>query len=150
MKYFTIEEISVNQTDLENWQIDNAITLVENLLDPLREAWAEYCTMNSLGTPALRITSGIRSLAYNKKVGGSKTSSHLYGYAVDLVPMNGKLKEFRDFCIYWLKDKKFDQFISEDENSKGVPGWIHIGYMRYDGSQRKEFKKMVNGIYYYI
>ena len=48
------------------------------------------------------------------------------------------------------KDKKFDQFISEDENSKGVPGWIHIGYMRYDGVQRKEFKKMVNGIYYDI
>lgn len=30
------------------------------------------------------VTSGVRSIAHNKAVGGTKSSSHLLGYAVDL------------------------------------------------------------------
>ena len=155
MKYFKIDEFiksdtaklyNINNTP-EQWQIDNINEFVDTLLDPLRKNWETYCGNNNLGSAAIIITSGIRSKALNKKVGGSNTSSHYYGYAADLVPKNGKLKEFKDFCVYWLKDKKFDQMISEDENTRGVPGWIHLGYKRYDGSQRKQFLRMKNGVY---
>ena len=137
MKYFKIDEFTSSPTAkahginnvCEEWQLLNTEEMVNKLLDPLREAWGEYCKINNLGTGALRVTSGIRSKKLNEAVGGSKTSSHYLGYAADLVPYNGKLLEFKLFCIEWLKNKSFDQFISEDEVD-GVPSWIHIGYKR--------------------
>jgi putative chitinase len=158
MKYFTIEEFIKSSTadkygidnTPEQWQINNIIEFVNNLLDPLREAWAEHCRHYNLGSPAIKVTSGVRSKALNKKLGSSNTSSHYYGSAVDMVPANGKLKEFKDFCIFWLKDKSFDQLISENENEKGVPKWMHLGYKRYDGVKRHQFMYMVNNKYYNI
>ena len=32
----------------------------------------------------IRINSGVRTIAHNEKVGGSKSSSHLKGYAIDV------------------------------------------------------------------
>ena len=157
MKYFKMSEFTNSATaklhnipnNCEEWQLRNVEEMVDKLLDPLREAWGEYCKENGLGTGALRVTSGIRSKLLNEFVGGSKTSSHYFGFAADLVPYNGKLLEFKNFCMTWLKNKSFDQFISEDEVN-GVPGWIHIGYKRYNGVQRNEYKKMINDKYYFI
>lgn len=156
MKYFTLEEFTRSETakkyNIDNtptqYQINNMEEMVNNLLDPLREDWGEYCKQNNLGNPALRVSSGIRSKKLNEKVGGSNTSSHYIGFAADLVPYNKKLKEFKLFCIEWLKNKEFDQMISENENSKGVPQWIHIGYKRYDGTHRKQYLKMTKNKYY--
>ena len=153
MKYFKIEEFTGSKLDNENfdsWQLDNVEELVDNLLDPLREAWEVYCKKHKLGTPALRISSGVRTKVKNEIVGGSKTSSHLYGYAADIVPYNGKLMKFKLFCIEWLKDKSFDQFISEDEDATGTPRWIHIGYKRYNGVMRRQFLKKLVGSDKYI
>lgn len=36
------------------------------------------------------VTSGVRSIAHNKAVGGTKSSSHLLGYAVDLAVPNSR------------------------------------------------------------
>lgn len=36
------------------------------------------------------VTSGVRSIAHNKAVGGSRSSSHLMGYAVDLAVPNSR------------------------------------------------------------
>ena len=124
--------------------------MVDNLLDPLREDWEIYCEEYGLGTPAIRVSSGIRSKLLNEKVGGSKTSAHYRGYAVDLVPYNGKLKEFKQFCMEWLENREFDQMISEEENKYGVPQWIHIGYKNGSDKQRKQYKYMVNGKYYML
>lgn len=153
MKYFTMNEFTdsteakskgINNTPTQ-LQKNNVVEMVNNLLDPLREDWGEYCKNNNLGTPALRVTSGIRSEALNKVVGGSKTSAHCLGYGVDLVPYNGKLLEFKNFCINWLKNKQFDQFISEAENFKHVPRWIHIGYKNITGLQRKQYMYTLSG-----
>ena len=40
-------------------------------------------------------------------MGGSKTSSHLIGYRVDLIPVNGKMDAFKKFIID-LKKRAFD------------------------------------------
>ena len=157
MKYFTLQEfiesatakkLGIDNTPTEE-QKNNVIEFVENLLDPLREAWGNYCKENNLGTGALKISSGIRCKALNEAVGGSKTSAHYRGYAADIVPYNGKLKDFKDFCISFLKDKQFDQFISEDEHN-GIPDWIHIGYKNNLNKQRKQFMYMINNKYYTI
>lgn len=158
MKYFTfnefIESETAKQKQIDNtpeqWQLDNAEEFVNNLLDHLREDWGIYCNLCNLGTGALRISSGIRCEELNKAVGGSKTSAHYRGYAADLIPYNGNLKEFKRFCIEWLKEKDFDQFISEDEDENKIPRWIHLGYKNSSGQFRKAFMYMKNNKYYYL
>lgn len=158
MKYFTLQEFTNSSTakklnisnNPEQWQVNNIIELVDNLLDPLREGWSEYCSANNLGNPGIRINSGVRSVALNNAIGGSKTSAHMIGSAADITPLNGKMKEFKTFCVNWLKNKTFDQFISEDENSEGVPAWIHLGYKTSNNQQRKQFLKMINNKYYVL
>lgn len=156
MKYFQLHEFTTSEeaqkrgidNTPEQWQIDNCEEMVNNLIDPLREAWAGYCKEEGLGTPALKVTSGIRSKALNDALpNASKTSSHFIGYAVDLKPYNGRLKKFKKFCYKWLKNQRFDQMISEEESADGTPCWLHIGYKRCDGSQRKQMLSNVNKIY---
>ena len=65
------------------------------------------------------ISSGYRGLELNAAVGGSSTSAHCHGYAFDLVPTNGKMREFKRFCREFLADKAFDQLISEGEDENG-------------------------------
>jgi putative chitinase len=158
MKYFALYEFvrssKADELGIDNiptqYQIDNCKELVDNLLDPLREAWSERCKLRHLGTPALYISSGIRSEELNKAVGGSKTSAHYHGWAADIIPINGNLKEFKRFCIEFLQDKQFDQFISENENQDNIPEWIHIGYKNGAGKQRHQFMYMKNNKYYYL
>lgn len=156
MKYFTLNEfiksdtatrLGIDNTPTE-YQKANIKELVENLLDPLREDWAKYCKVNALGTPSIRVSSGVRSKKLNEAVGGSKTSAHYHGYAADLVPYNNRLDHFKKFCVDWLFDKDFDQMISENEDKNGVPGWIHIGYKHGTGKQRHQYLYMVDGKYY--
>ena len=72
MKYFTINELIAsdvaknnNINNIPNQQEKNNLTaLVDNILDPLREAY---------GKP-IKVNSGYRCDALNKAVGGSKTS----------------------------------------------------------------------------
>jgi len=156
MKYFTMTEfirsetatrLGIDNTPSES-QKEHAIELVDNLLDPLREAWGKYCQQNRLGSASIRINSGIRSEQLNEAVGGSKTSAHYVGYAADIVPCNDKMKEFNTFCWNWLQDKDFDQMISEQIDQNGVPSWIHIGYKNGSGRQRHQFLYMKDGKYY--
>ena len=146
MKYFTMEEFTHSDV-AKKYNINNnpnrvyktnIIQFVDNLLDPLREAWAIYCRENNLGKAGINISSGFRSYELNQKIGGSQTSAHSYGWAADLQPSNGKLKEFKKFCMEWLKDKQFDQMISEYEKN-GIPRWIHLGYRSMRYGQRKQF-----------
>jgi putative chitinase len=158
MKYFSIEEFTRSATAVRKgidntpsqYQIDNATEFINNMLDPLREGWAMYCNMNGLGSGAITVTSGIRSKALNEAIGGSKTSAHYHGWAVDMVPANGFMSDFKKFCITWLHDKQFDQLISEDEDKNGIPGWIHLGYKNGAGAQRRQMLIMKNNKYYYM
>lgn len=143
--YFTIEELSWSNTAVIN-KIDNTpskditdnLKKLINFLNPLREAW---------GSP-INVTSGYRCPELNKLLKGSSTSSHLYGFAIDLIPSNGKINEFKEFVKNYLKDKDFDQYIDE---YSGKSSWVHIGLYHPNGkTQRKEFLKYRNGKYEYI
>ena len=158
MKHFCLEEFTHSATasalKVDNTptsaHVEHIIELVNNLLDPLREAWAIECANEHLGTPALIVTSGYRGFRLNEAVSGSNTSAHCIGYAADIVPRNGKLREFKIFCHEWLKKKQmpFDQMISEKEDANGTPRWIHLGFKNRAGSQRRQFLTMRNGKYY--
>ena len=130
--YFTITELTKSDV-AKQYKINNTPNatetahlkeLIENLLNPIREAW---------GSP-VNVTSGFRCWALNKKVGGASTSAHQYGYAADLVPANGKRKEFIQFVMNFLKTHNipFDQCINE------YGRWVHVGYKNRLGQQRKQ------------
>ena len=131
MKYFTIEELCQSET-AEKLKIDNSPTeeiiehltlLVDCLLDPLREAW---------GSPII-INSGYRCPLLNKAVGGSKTSSHMSGWSVDMRPKNGKMEEFKRFVIDFIKTRFWDQCILE---KSGNVEWVHLSLYNNSGKQR--------------
>lgn len=124
MKYFTINELIKTSTGISNIpnaeQVANLIYLVENLLDKAREELAMPIT----------VTSGYRSEAVNRRVGGVATSQHTKGEAVDLVcGDNAKL-----FNI--LKKLNFDQLIWEKGNNI-QPAWVHVSLKRI-GINRKQ------------
>ena len=93
MKYFTISELCSSATALREG-IDNHPTesayhllhvLVDQLLDPIREAWGE----------PIVVSSGYRCKELNTLVGGVKNSHHMLGCAADITapllsPQGGK------------------------------------------------------------
>ena len=82
-RHFSFEEFTKSDTAnryhinnaITDWDVrDNIVALVENVLEPLREAW---------GGP-LFINSGYRCKELNEKVGGVETSQHCKGQASDV------------------------------------------------------------------
>ena len=80
--YFTISELTASAT-AQREGIDNRPTesayhllhvLVEQLLDPIREAWGE----------PIVVSSGYRCKELNALVGGAKNSHHMLGCAADI------------------------------------------------------------------
>lgn len=128
MKYFTINELTKTSTGISNIpnaeQIANLTYLVENLLDKVREKLAMPIT----------VTSGYRSEAVNRKVGGVANSQHTKGEAVDLVCRDNA----RLFNI--LKTMNFDQLIWEKGNSV-QPAWVHVSLKR-NGINRKQIIRL--------
>lgn len=156
MKHFTMTEftdsVTAKKEGLDNTpspsHVRNIEEMVQQLLDPLREAWAIECAHEKFGTPAIRVSSGYRGFQLNEAVGGSKTSAHCYGLAADLVPINGRLAEFKRFCRAWLHGRAFDQMISESEDATGTPRWVHIGYKARNGRLRQQLLSMRDGKYF--
>lgn len=129
--------IDNNPTPIVRVHLTETITLLESI----RAEWEEYCAEHSLGTPAIRVSSGYRSSELNKAVGGVKTSAHVLGYAADIVPVNGKQDEFEAFMaeVFARKGYAYDQIIVE--NSK-TARWVHVGYKKADVSQRRQCFKL--------
>lgn len=132
-KYFYFEEFVFSKTAKEK-KIDNtpSFEVIANIVDflpllnELRDKWGS----------AITITSGYRSKKLNSLVGGSSTSAHMIGYAVDLQPKNGDIDGFIRFCKDFFKNRKdFDQVIIE---KNGSVRWVHIGYKNNNGLQRMQ------------
>ena len=109
--------------------IEHLINLKElalNIFQPLRDYY---------GVP-IYISSGYRSEALNKAIGGSKSSQHCKGQAIDIdrdafnSPNNSEIFE------YIKNNLEFDQLIWEF-GSNTNPDWVHVSYNN-KGSQRKQ------------
>ena len=120
MKYFTIEELTRSNTarlrGIDNTPsqqvINNLIALVDNVLDPLREAW---------GKP-IHVNSGYRCRALNKAVGGVPASQHMRGEAADITA-GGKEANRELYSLLRRLNLPVDQAINEKDFS-----WIHVSY----------------------
>jgi hypothetical protein len=102
--------------------------LAEKVFEPIR---------NHFAVP-IHISSGYRSNALNKAIGGASSSQHCTGEAID-IDMDGTNvtnKQIFDF----IKEKlNFDQLIWEFGTDKN-PDWVHVSY-ESTGKQRKQILK---------
>jgi uncharacterized protein YcbK (DUF882 family) len=131
-KYFTIEELCRSNTadakgidnTPNNAQKERLKDLIENVLDPLREAYGKPIYVNS----------GFRNDKLNKEVGGVVTSQHRRGEAADISA--GSIKENEKlFNLIQELNLPFDQLINESNFS-----WVHVSYSQE--RQRKQILKL--------
>ena len=110
----TAKRLHINNA-ITSWEVrDNIKALVEDVLQPLREAW---------GGP-LFINSGYRCLDLNKAVGGVPTSQHVLGQACDV----GCTDPYALAQLAKRMNLGFDQMIV-------YPSFVHFSY-RKDGCNR--------------
>jgi zinc D-Ala-D-Ala carboxypeptidase len=141
-KYFSLQEVISSQTATRKG-IDN--TPNPEQLATLRDTCAKADQIREfLGHPVV-VTSGFRSPKLNAAIGGSKTSSHMTGEALDIrCPGYGSAKEV--FDALRKSGIQFDQLILEFPNSPGA--WVHVGFgermrnqhLTYDGKKYEVVK----------
>ena len=128
---FTLEEFCASQTaqakGISNvpstQEIVNLTALVQNVLQPLREAMGH----------AIKIGSGYRCAKLNAAVGGVSNSQHTTGQAADLC-IDGDIEKGKKWFRYIKMYLVFDQLIWE-RNPKTGNYWVHVSF-RADGSNR--------------
>ena len=134
--YFTLKEMTHTDTGIPNapqtWGQYSNLLRVANFLDGLRK-W--------FGGPIV-VTSGFRSTAVNERVGGSKTSAHLDGLAVDIKPKSGLHADYMrilDYLYPLVTCRRIDQLIVYCKTPQcpdlGVK-WIHIGFREDSADNR--------------
>jgi len=110
--------------------LENFKKLAENIFEPIR---------NHFNVP-IHISSGYRSKALNTSIGGSLTSQHCSGEAID-IDMDGSSNGVTNKMVFdFIKaNLNFDQMIWEFGNSSN-PDWVHVSY-ESTGKQRKQILK---------
>ena len=124
-RYFTLQELTVSQyatrkgiSNIPTGQDMTNLVMTAAKMDEVRQL---------LGKP-IYVSSGYRNPAVNLAVGGSATSSHTSGLAVDFVcPEFGTVKEV--FDAIRKSSLRYDQIIDEG-------GWCHLGFGRQQRLQQ--------------
>jgi hypothetical protein len=112
--------------------IENFKKLAENIFEPIRKHF---------GVP-IHISSGYRSKALNTAIGGSLTSQHCTGEAID-IDMDGSSSGVTNKMVFeFIKSNlNFDQLIFE-HGTKDAPDWVHVSF-ESTGKQRKQVLRAV-------
>ena len=118
----------------DDYQVSNMVGIATHVFEPLRKY---------VGGP-IKINSMFRSEDLNTAIGGSKSSQHCQGRAIDLDDTYGHKTNAEMF--HYIKDNlSFDQLIWEfgtDEN----PNWIHVSYVSQEENRNKCLRvEKVNG-----
>jgi len=141
-KHISYKEATFSQTatrkDIDNTPSEEVLermrTVAENVFEPLRAY---------VGGP-IKINSFYRSIMLNTAIGGSKSSQHTRGEAIDIDDTLGCMSN-KDMFTFIKDELDFDQLIWEfgdDEN----PAWVHVSYVSPENNRRRILKaSKVNG-----
>ena len=139
-KHLSLAEVSRSETakrkGINNTpsgeHLENFKKLAENIFEPIREHF---------GVP-IHISSGYRSKELNAAVGGSSSSQHCQGEAID-IDMDGSPNGVTNKMVFdYIKDNlNFDQMIWEFGNDTN-PDWVHVSY-ESTGKQRKQILRAI-------
>lgn len=138
MKYFKMSEFldsqSAKSSKIVNMflcaeHIDNMLAMVDDILDPLREMF---------GKPIL-VNSGYRVPELNSLVGGSASSMHKVGMAVDITAIN-PIENMHLFNLL-VSDFEFDQVIIYVRDN--IVRFIHISYCPDGGNRHQIIRRYI-------
>ncbi|TSP13968.1 D-Ala-D-Ala carboxypeptidase family metallohydrolase [Cupriavidus campinensis] len=132
-EHFFLLEFLVSDTAARRG-IDN--TPSDEVIANLRRVASKLEEIRALTKRPIVVTSGYRSLALNRAVGGSKTSAHVQGLAADI-----HCQPFTPFELgQMLIDAKidFDQLIQEGT-------WLHVGLAAAGKKPRRQLLTAVFG-----
>lgn len=127
-RFFSLHELTSSDT-ADRLRISNTPNhdeirrlyyLMDNCLDPIREAWGKPIGVNS----------GYRCRRLNEAVGGATNSQHLKGEAADITT-GSKEDNKRLFKLIQTLGVDFDQLIDESDFK-----WLHIS-CREQGNRRQ-------------
>ena len=100
----------------------------EKIFEPLR-SW--------VGGP-IKVNSFFRSPELNEKIGGSKTSQHCKGQAIDIDDVFGHKTNAEMYA--WIKENlNFDQMIWEFGTDMN-PNWVHVSYVSDEDNRNRCLK----------
>ncbi len=100
------------------------LALAIGLLEPIRDLFGP-----------IYVSSGYRSPAVNRAVGGATSSAHLYGHAADIEPLESGVHK-RDIIEFLAQSSRpFDQVIYEGT-------WVHVALFNGGGLQRRQVLMM--------
>lgn len=133
-KYFTLDEFTHSQTavrkNIDNTpsvqDIENLKGLCTNLLDPID------LQINH----SIIISSGYRSVALNKEIGGAPTSQHTKGEAADIIASGITVEVL--YQLIKQSGLKFDQLIQEFDK------WVHISFKMHGGERGQCLRAIKN------
>ncbi len=109
-------------------QVENMKLTAEKIFEPLRK-W--------VGGP-IKVNSFFRSPELNTKIGGSKTSQHCKGQAIDIDDVFGYKTNAEMYN--WIKENlDFDQMIWEFGTDMN-PNWVHISYVSEEDNRNRCLK----------
>jgi hypothetical protein len=122
-----------------NAHLENIKLLCGKVLEPIRSHFAR----------PIILSSGYRSSALNRAVGGSSSSQHCSGEAAD-IDMDGTNVTNAQIFNYIKDNLEFDQLIWEFGTTSN-PDWVHVSY-ESNGRQRKQILRAVkkNGATSYL
>ena len=109
-------------------QVETMKVTAEKIFEPLRK-W--------VGGP-IKVNSFFRSAELNTAIGGSKTSQHCKGQAIDIDDVFGYKTNAEMYN--WIKENlNFDQMIWEFGTDMN-PNWVHISYVSDEDNRNRCLK----------
>lgn len=124
-KNLTLGEVTKSNTAIKHGidnkptgeHLSNLIQIANKVFQPVRDNFRK----------PIAVTSGYRSEALNKRIGGSSTSQHCKGEALDLdADVFGGVENWEVF-EYIKNELEFDQLIWEFGTEEN-PAWVHVSY----------------------
>ena len=141
-KHISYEEATHSDTAIkkgitnspEPTQLARMKDIANEVFEPLREYFNE----------PIYIPSFFRCITLNSVIGGSSTSQHCSGEAMDIRIGYNSEKTNADL-FYWIKDNlEFDQLIWEFGNDEN-PNWLHISYRKENNRNQILKAKRIDG-----
>ena len=109
-------------------QVEVMKLTAEKIFEPLRKF---------VGGP-IKVNSFFRSAELNKAIGGSKTSQHCKGQAIDIDDVFGHKTNAEMYN--WVKENlNFDQMIWEFGTDMN-PNWVHVSYVSEEDNRNRCLK----------
>ena len=112
---------------------ENIVALIDEVLDPAREA---------LGKPVV-VNSGFRCPLHNKTVGGACNSQHVKGEAADICCEDNK-----KLTRIIVKNGQFDQLIiypTLTTSPSDATRFVHVSWKKNGGNRKQILKKTATG-----